>query len=68
MDMETGGILWLQEGKKKKVAYDFIEHAGLEWLSNVEAVSADMNSDFEEVFLDKCPHLKIVFDRFHIAS
>ena len=68
MDMETGCILRLQEGKKKQVVHDFIEHAGLEWMSKVEAASAGMNSDFEEAFLDKCPHLKIVFDRFRIVK
>ena len=68
MDMETGCILWLQAGKKKKVVYDFIEHVGLEWMSKVEAVSSDMNSDFSEAFLDKCPHLKIVYDYFHIVK
>ena len=37
-------------GKKKQVVYDFIEHVGLEWMSHVEAVACDMNSDFEEAF------------------
>ena len=50
MNMETGCILQLQAGKKKKVVYDFIDHVGLEWMSKVEAVSSDMNSDFEEAF------------------
>ena len=68
MDMETGCILWLQAGKKKKVVYDFIEHVGPEWMSKVEAVSSDMNSDFSEAFLDRCPHLKIVYDYFHIVK
>ncbi len=51
LDMESGCILWLHEGKKKQVVYDFIEHVGFEWISKVEAVSADMNSDFEKAFL-----------------
>lgn len=68
LDMETGCILWLQSGKKKQVVYDFIEHVGLEWMSKVEAVSSDMNSDFEEAFYDKCPHLKVVYDHFHIVK
>lgn len=67
-DLETGCILWIQAGKKKKVVYDFIEHVGLEWMSNVIAISADMNSDFEEAFKEKCPHLKIVYDYFHIVK
>ena len=68
MNMETGCSLWLQAGKKKKVVYDFIDHVGLEWMSKVEAVSSDMNSDFEEAFKEKCPHLKIVYDYFHIVK
>lgn len=27
-----------------------------------------MNSDFEEAFLEKCPHLKVVYDHFHIVK
>lgn len=67
-DLETGCILWIQAGKKKKVVYDFIEHVGIEWMSKVVAISADMNSDFEEAFKEKCPHLKIVYDYFHIVK
>jgi len=66
--MESGCILWLQIGKKKQVVYDFIEHVGLEWMSKVEAVSSDMNSDFAETFLEKCPHMKDVYDHFHIVK
>ena len=66
IDMKTGHILWISEGKKKQVVYDFIQHVGLEWMSHVEAVALDMNSDFQEAFLEKCPHLRVVFDYFHI--
>lgn len=37
-------------------------------MSKVEAVSSDMNSDFEEAFLEKCSHLKVVYDHFHIVK
>lgn len=37
-------------------------------MSNVIAISADMDSDFEETFKEKCPHLKIVYDNFHIVK
>ena len=68
IDMKTGHILWVSEGKKKQVVYDFIEHVGLEWMSHVEAVALDMNSDFQEAFMEKCPHLRVVFDYFHIVK
>ena len=68
IDLETGHILWIQEGKKKQVVYDFIEHMGLDWMEGVEAVACDMNSDFQEAFEEKCPHIQPVFDHFHIIK
>ena len=68
IDMETGHILWIAKGKKKQVVYDFIDHVGLEWMASVVAVACDMNSDFYEAFQERCPHIKIVFDHFHIVK
>ena len=33
-----------------------------------EAVACDMNSDFQEAFEEKCPHIQPVFDYFHIVK
>lgn len=68
IDMETGHILWIAHGKKKQVVYDFIQHVGVEWMDNVEAIACDMNSDFEEAFEEKYPHIQPVFDYFHIVK
>lgn len=68
IDLETGHVLWIEEGKKKQVVYDFINHVGDEWMKNVIAVACDMNSDFEQAFIDKYPHITIVFDHFHIIK
>ena len=68
IDLKTGHILWIQEGKKKRVVYDFINHVGSEWMGKVKAVACDMNSDFEEAFREKCPNITIVFDYFHIIK
>ena len=61
----TGHVLWIQEGKKKQVVYDFFDFVGEEWMSGVEAVACDMNSDFQEAFEDRCPDIQIVYDHFH---
>lgn len=68
INMESGHILWIAHVKKKQVVYDFIEHVGLEWMDGVEAVACDMNSDFQEAFEEKCPHIQPVFDYFHIVK
>lgn len=68
IDYQTGQVLWAQIGKKKQVVYDFVEHVGEDWMNHVEAVACDMNSDFEEGFVEKCPHIKIVNDHYHLIK
>ncbi len=68
IDLETGHVLWIQNGKKKQVVYDFIEHIGMDWMNEVEAVARDMNSDFQEAFEEKCPCIQVVFNHFHIVK
>lgn len=68
IDLETGHVLWIQNGKKKRVVYDFIDHVGMEWMESVEAVACDMNSDFQEAFEERCPWIQPVFDYFHIVK
>ena len=68
IDLENGHVIWIQEGKKKQVVYDFMEFVGEEWMKHVIGVACDMNSDFEEAFKERCPHIKPVFDRFHIVK
>ncbi len=68
VDLETGHILWISHGKRKATVFDFIDHVGLDWMDGVEAVACDMNSDFQEAFEERCPHIQPVFDYFHIVK
>ena len=68
IDGNTGAVLWIAHGKKKQVVYDFIEHVGSEWMSHVKTIACDMNADYEAAFLERCPHLNIVYDHFHIVK
>ena len=68
IDLKTGHVLFIAEGKKKRVVYNFIKFVGQEWMKQVKAVACDMNSDFAEAFKERCPHLEIVFDHFHIVK
>lgn len=68
VDLETGHILWITEGKKKSCVYDFINFVGQKWMSGVKAVACDMNSDYQEAVQERCPHIKIVYDLFHIQK
>jgi len=68
INLENGHILHLTEGKKKSCVYEFIDKVGAEWMSHVKAIACDMNSDYEEAFMDRCPDIRIVYDRFHIIK
>ena len=68
IDLKSGKVLWVAKGKKKSVVYDFLNFVGLKLMKQVQAVACDMNSDFKEAFLEKCPHLKIVYDHFHLIK
>ena len=68
IDVQTRHILWVERGKKKDVVYRFFKHVGEEWMRHVKAVACDMNSDFQEAFQDRYPHIRVVFDHFHIVK
>ena len=68
MDLDTGHVLYLAKGRKKQTVYDFVGFVGDEWMDGVEAVACDMNSDFQEAFEERCPHIQVVFDHFHIVQ
>lgn len=68
MDILTGEVLWVAEGKTKSIIYKFIEHVGQEWMSHVKFIVTDMNADFQQAFRDKCQdgQFDSVYDRFHL--
>lgn len=68
IDLEDGHVLWLAHTKKKQVVYDFCDFVGEGWMSGVVAVACDMNADFERAFLERHPHLEVVYDRFHLVK
>jgi len=68
IDLEDGRVLWLAHTKKKQVVRDFCDFVGDGWMSGVVAVACDMNADFERAFTERHPHLRIVYDRFHLVK
>ena len=65
---KTGHILYLEKGKKKQQAINFINAMGPEWMSHVKAVGMDMNAQFDSAFKEAAPHIKVVYDKFHMIK
>lgn len=68
LDLESGHVIWCSEGKKKQQVKDFIDDMGKQWMSHVVAVSMDMNNQYASAFAQWAPHVKIVYDLFHIVK
>ncbi len=68
MDIQRARVIWMQEGKKKEQALNFMRDMGLRWMSQVVAVSMDMNAQYDSAFREMAPHVKIVYDRFHMVK
>ena len=68
IDLFSGHVLYLEEGTRKQQVENFIRTMGKDWMSHVEAVSMDMNAQYDSAFKEGAPHVKIVYDLFHIVK
>jgi transposase len=68
LDLESGDILWCEEGKRKAQVYNFMEYMGKDWMSHVEAVAMDMNAQYDSAFAERCPPIAVVYDIFHLVK
>jgi len=68
MDLTTGAVLHLAHGKGKAVVHEFIDRVGEDWMSHVKAMGCDMNSDYTTAIKERCPWIRIVYDRYHLVA
>lgn len=68
IDLETGHVLFCEAGKKKEQVEHFLEFVGKEWMGHVRAVSMDMNAQYDSAFREGAPHVRIVYDPFHLVK
>jgi len=68
IDVESGDVLFCEEGKKKEQVLHFMQAMGKRWMSHVQAVSMDMNAQYDSAFREWAPHVRIVYDLFHIVK
>ena len=68
IDADTGELLYLEKGKKKEQLMHFFKWAGDDFMSHVEAISMDMNTNYSQAVKDLYPSISIVYDTFHIIK
>lgn len=68
MDLETGDVLWVGQGRALKDFAKFFEEIPSDTLSAVIAVAMDMNASYNQLVTKHLPNAQIVYDRFHMQS
>ena len=68
MDLETGEVLWVGEGRSKEDFEQFFTETEPAFLSKVMAVAMDMNASYHILVRKHLPHAMIVYDRYHMQA
>ena len=68
IDYETGRVVWMGEGRGKRALSEFFEGMSEEEKAALEAISMDMHEPYIQAVREAAPHVKIVFDLFHVVA
>jgi transposase len=68
IDAQSGELLYLEKGKKKQQLEHFFTWVGEDFMNHVKAISMDMNTNYSAAVKESFPHIKIVYDTFHIVK
>ena len=68
MDLETGEVLWVGQGRTKAAFSKFFDEIDRTLLSEVKAVAMDMNASYHILVQQHLPQAQIVYDRYHMQA
>lgn len=68
IDWISGEILFLEKGNSENQLIHFFNKMGNDWMNHVEAISMDMNAQYNCAVENNYPHIKVVYDGFHIIK
>ena len=67
-DLETGRVVWIAEGKRKKALEGFFIKLGKRGCKRIKIVTSDLGAGYVEVIGKYTPHASHILDRFHIVK
>ena len=68
LDYLTGRVVWMGEGRKAETLMEFFDGMTDEQRAKLEAIAMDMWDPYIKAVEMKVPHVKIVFDLFHMVK
>lgn len=67
-DLETGRVVWIADGKRKKALEAFFVRLGKRGCKRIQIVTSDLGAGYVEVIGRYTPHARHILDRFHIVQ
>ena len=68
LDYQSGRVVFVGKDRRAKTLEQFFDQLSDEQRNNIQAVAMDMWDPFIKAVNNKVPHVKIVFDFFHVVS
>jgi len=68
IDYETGRVVWMGQGRSKEGLLHFFEGMTDEQRAAIQAIAMDMHEPYVQAVREAAPHVKIVFDLFHVVA
>jgi transposase len=68
LDYQTGRIVWMGEGRSYDTLASFFQLMSPEQLLRLEAIALDMWDPYLKAIQEFTPHVKIVFDLYHVVA
>ena len=68
LDYETGRVIWMAEGRSSDTLKTFFRGMPKDQIQKLEAIAMDMWDPYIKAVQEEAPHVKIVFDLFHLVA
>lgn len=68
LDYQTGRVVWMGEGRSSETLKAFFSGMTEEQKQGLEAIAMDMWDPYIRAVQEEVPHVKMVFDLFHVVS
>jgi len=68
VDHDTRRVVWAGEGRGSETLKEFFRLLGPEGVARLELATIDMAGGYIKALKEGAPHVKVIFDRFHVQK
>jgi transposase len=67
-DLDLDAVIWIGKDRRQETLDRFFDEIGEFKASQIELIIVDMHDPYIASIKDKCPHAKIIIDKFHVVK